>query len=514
MLAGFLLLTGVLALIWTPIAPRHLFDFDSANFALALGEFNPAIHQPQPPGYPLYVGLSRLIHFFVPEPVRVFLIAGILGAAAAVLMLGMLASMMLGRNAGVCAALLLMTNPVLWQAGMIDQVRVYLAVISTAVALLVWPEWERPPQHRRFVWACLILGILAGFRPETLLSLTPLLIVTGIRARMNLRYWTAGALALCLGIAPWLLALIASMGGFDSFSAVMQNYAHDQAGGTSIVLGAQLTGVLKMFDGALWWLSLGLAAWMPALLLLALTKRFGSAKSSPWLKAWPRIAFLLAWFLPQFLFCVIVHIAAAGHALGFLPVLCLAGGWTLSRLGTIVDWKLTVVCAALAMALNVRFFLHPYSQSTTEAGYKTVHYVSGMIDASINQINAFSGQPGTFLIDYDGWVAWRILEYYYPSVPVVHLPDPGANPAEPVWLFLKKHLERSFPADQEVELPSCGTYLWLVTDDRSRRDLLAVPEAQDEKYFVMTPAQPGMHFQLGRYRLKTSTQPCPAVTAH
>src|SRR5690242_17085233 len=62
------------------VVPRYLYYFDSANFALSLEHFNPALHQPQPPGYPLFVALLRLIHIVVPAPETVMLIAGIIGA--------------------------------------------------------------------------------------------------------------------------------------------------------------------------------------------------------------------------------------------------------------------------------------------------------------------------------------------------------------------------------------------------------------------------------------------------
>jgi hypothetical protein len=57
-----LLIVFIVVTRW-PLAPRYLYYFDSANFALSLEKFDPAIHQPQPPGYALFVGLIRLIHF-------------------------------------------------------------------------------------------------------------------------------------------------------------------------------------------------------------------------------------------------------------------------------------------------------------------------------------------------------------------------------------------------------------------------------------------------------------------
>src|SRR2546422_275845 len=46
---------------------RYLYDVDSVNFALALDHFDPAVHQPHPPGYFLYVCLGRLVRSIIPD---------------------------------------------------------------------------------------------------------------------------------------------------------------------------------------------------------------------------------------------------------------------------------------------------------------------------------------------------------------------------------------------------------------------------------------------------------------
>jgi hypothetical protein len=43
-----------------PFLPQSLEDIDSINFALGLRHFDPSLHQPHPPGYPLYIGLGHL----------------------------------------------------------------------------------------------------------------------------------------------------------------------------------------------------------------------------------------------------------------------------------------------------------------------------------------------------------------------------------------------------------------------------------------------------------------------
>jgi hypothetical protein len=43
-----------------PFLAPSLEDIDSINFALGLHHFDPALHQPHPPGYPVYIALGRL----------------------------------------------------------------------------------------------------------------------------------------------------------------------------------------------------------------------------------------------------------------------------------------------------------------------------------------------------------------------------------------------------------------------------------------------------------------------
>ena len=38
-----------------PLAPGQLFSFDDVNFAYAIGDFDPRVSRPQPPGYPIFV---------------------------------------------------------------------------------------------------------------------------------------------------------------------------------------------------------------------------------------------------------------------------------------------------------------------------------------------------------------------------------------------------------------------------------------------------------------------------
>ena len=56
------LLTGTVAISRWLFRSHYLYDLDSVNFALAIGRFDPRVHQPHPPGYFLYISVGRLLN--------------------------------------------------------------------------------------------------------------------------------------------------------------------------------------------------------------------------------------------------------------------------------------------------------------------------------------------------------------------------------------------------------------------------------------------------------------------
>src|SRR6478672_10296840 len=54
-----------------PFLSPALEDIDSINFALGLHHYDPALHQPHPPGYPVFIAVGRaalaVIHVVAPE---------------------------------------------------------------------------------------------------------------------------------------------------------------------------------------------------------------------------------------------------------------------------------------------------------------------------------------------------------------------------------------------------------------------------------------------------------------
>lgn len=54
-----------------------------ASFGRSLVGFNPFLHQPPPPGYPLFVGLGKFVNFFVHDPLDSLLTLSVIGSIVA-----------------------------------------------------------------------------------------------------------------------------------------------------------------------------------------------------------------------------------------------------------------------------------------------------------------------------------------------------------------------------------------------------------------------------------------------
>ena len=86
----------------------------------------------------------------------------------------------------------------------------------------------------------MLLGLLSGFRPEMLVSMSPLLVIVAVRSRMKFRHCLLSVLSLCVGMAPWLIVLLVRVGGIAAFVSLMQNYSAQQAGESSLLFGSHL----------------------------------------------------------------------------------------------------------------------------------------------------------------------------------------------------------------------------------------------------------------------------------
>jgi hypothetical protein len=452
----------VVATRW-PLAPKYLYYFDSANFALSLENFNPALHQPQPPGYPLYVLLIRFIHVFVGPAEKVLLISGLVAAFAAIVLIFFFARDLFGHTAGVLGATLLASNPAFWFAGITNQVRIFLAVGALGVGWLAWRALTHPDDPRWLYAAFGALGIAAGFRPELGVLLLPLLAWVWWQSGHSAARLITAASILASCTLPWLAFLAWVVGGPQVFLNICRAYTDDQFSHSSLFFGATGHSAYKMFASAVVWTFLGSLIWVWAV-PLTVRRIFGEH---------PRRAalFLAVAFLPTFLFSAFVHIGDPDQALAGVAFVCLFGGGVLAAL--LARWQLDglFVTLLLILPLHAWTFFFPPSRLGRASGYKAVVAVDRLTRNAIDGVRALDGKGQLIIVHYGSPVASRQLTYYFPDAYVVVLPGPGHSANEYAEVF-HHHVPLAPQPGIRVDLPAGLTTVVCVRptppDDRSK----------------------------------------------
>ncbi len=494
-----LLLAALVAATRIPLTPRYLFHFDNVNLALALDDFDPRKHQPQPPGYPLFVAQARLLRLLFLTPERTFLACNLLAGVAAPLLLFLLGARMYSRWAGVAAALLLALNPVFWRSTLTSPLRPYLAVITTLVAYLCYRAISRggagpaqdgaqqapalqatPDTSARFAYyAAIALGLGAGWRPAQMVLLFPLWLLCAWCALRSMRRIALGVALAAAAALTWLVPLAVASGGVASFGNMLASYLGEQAESSSPIYGSGFWGWWKMITQAFVWHALAVVGWFWAALfvlwdryslrsegLVGADQCVRPARNSA--TTIPNWLFLLVWVGPATIFFILIHVASPGHTLAVLPALCLLGGAYLERGARSVarflpgNYAPLALFLAVALAINVWFFLNPF-----RIPHERPHIRGGLPlvveqfrfwgyfalrDASYTSIRAevlstgdrirflhSLGPPDQLVIVWeDDAVTWRKIAYYFSDYPVWVMGGFSRHTASPMarpWLW-------------------------------------------------------------------------------
>src|SRR5437868_4448043 len=115
--AFWALLLALLLLTRLPAFPHYL-SIDNVNLAFAVEHFDPLNHQPQPPGYPFFVGFARLVRLAAGSTETTFIVIALLVSGLCLPLVVSVGARMFSPRVGHAAALLLLFNPVFWHAGL------------------------------------------------------------------------------------------------------------------------------------------------------------------------------------------------------------------------------------------------------------------------------------------------------------------------------------------------------------------------------------------------------------
>jgi glycosyltransferase involved in cell wall biosynthesis len=467
------------------IFPRYLVTFDQINFAFAIEHFNPALQQPQPPGYPVFVALLKLLSSVLPRIELVFLAAGLLMSAVALAFVWSLGERIVGQDEGKTAMWLLLFNPAFWLSALTNPVRICFAAGAAAVALCAWLACQRKSGHW-FIAAAAVLGLSAGARPSLALLMLPLLVFAALHMRLRWQFVSLAVLSFCAVVATWLPATIMAVGGVREFYTLLRRYTHSQMGVSSILFGAPRSASLRMAWQAVAWSCLGTLSWLWA---LPLALRKGGASH---LNAFAQ-RFLALWFLPGLLFYAVFHVGDPDHTLSIIPVTCIAGATVLASTTKGRPAGIRAAVIAFSVLFNIFLFFKPITATTTASTYTAVRKMDDYMADVIEGVRGLKRSPPVTVVLLADTPGWRTLSYYYPGAHIVVVPNYAPHgQLTTQYIHDRRTIEQKSP-NGVVRLPACGTLAWVdrtagpVASDGSlvpstRSSVFTVPAAAGKSY--------------------------------
>jgi hypothetical protein len=467
-------------LLWTRLIDRapYLYYFDNANFALSILHFDPRLHQPQPPGYPVFVALLKALHVFIADPNRILIVAGLLGSAIGLISIWLWADWMFGRLAAWAATALLLLHPSFWTAAIANPVRTFLVVVAGVTAIAAWGAMTKSPWNSWFFAMSIALGLLSGFRPETLPLLLPLWIATGVFRRAGVRAWLTGSVLLVLSVLVWVVPLVSHTGGVASTWETMFSYLRDNSKGHTAAFGATLAESLTTAGQALRWNFVPAIAWLWAVPLAwrGLTAKWTRAHS----------VLMLGAFLPAFLFHAFIHIRNVDQTLITIPALCVTGGAVLAC----VRWQ-PVRFAGILLALVVSalmFYRPPLFADMAPVTRSDIRVHNAVTRDTYEALEPSRHASDVIFVWDDADFTWRQVYYYFPDTRLLKLGG------DPYWFVERQQGTPARVENGAIIVPPVHSLV--VGTDSLADELAKLPGAERRGPLVILPFGPGMEVKV------------------
>lgn len=485
---------ALLLLTRIPAMASYL-SIDNVNLALSLEKFDPRIHQPQPPGYPFFVLMGRVVNLVARNAERTFVAISLIICALCLIASFVLARKMFSRWAGYAAVLLLLVNPVFWHSSLDGPLRPNLALFSLLTAYCCWRCWNGEKQFA--IWGAVALGIGSGFRPDLIAFLFPLWLASTWVGVRSWRSALSGIAVLSAIVFVWGAALVAAMGGVQTFMHIMLDYAVDQSKPESVVFGSSLFAWLRQINRLLIWNGLAIVTWVWVIpFCLRNRDRLSFSRSHG--------AFFFLWIVPGLIVQALIHVGAPGHTLASVAALCVMGGYFVS-LAPARDGVLASALILNAM-LFMNFFPLPVNRGNEslsrgnpsiknamlygayESSLSMVRDLDTITRTTLEEIAEFTPKDRpVIIISTDTYhdrffMNWRIGRYYLPNQDLwVLYNDINKKRAERI--RRDAVLDVREPAPVRVPVFQEGRILWLVEPDSAiYKEIAAAQKLSGGKY--------------------------------
>jgi 4-amino-4-deoxy-L-arabinose transferase-like glycosyltransferase len=459
-----------------PAMAQYL-SIDNVNLAFALEKFDLVLHQPQPPGYPLFVAFTRVINLAFHDAEKSFVVVSLLVSALSLPLILGLGNRMFGIWVGRAAVLLLLTNPPFWHTTIDGPLRPTLALFSLLTAYCAWRAWTGEKEY--VIYGAVALGVGSGFRPDLGAYLFPLWLVSAWAGTRSLSAVLRGIAVIAAIVFVWLGAVIYAAGGVREAYRISVDYVLDQSKLGSVVFGASGRASLRQVSRLLIWNVIGAVGWLWAVPLYWRNVRGRSLGAV-------RGIFLAIWALPGLILQAFVHVDSPGHTLFSIPALCLGGAFIVATVTQNMGSVKETLLAGLLL-INTMLFLgfialpapdapaggwhsakNALIYGTFETSLDEVRWRDDISRVTLKEIRQLTppDRPAIIVssdIHYRDWfVNWRIARYYFPSADFWVVADQQNPPAAEHVRRDRRVLETRGGPVPQIPVPRGGRVIWLL----------------------------------------------------
>jgi hypothetical protein len=216
-----ILVIAVLALLcaahFTSI-PRTIWEYDESLFAMAVEKYEPLLHNPPPPGYPIYIAVATML-----QPLFGFVpLHTLLAISAIATFFGFLTLFAAFRSVsgewlgGFLGAILFYFSPAMLVHSTLPQSD------SGALLLLALAIWRTSravasPSAMNSLWMAIACAVTVGWRLQFSIAVVPLFVTAVVIMRVPWRDRLVAMTWFAIGCLAWLVPLVSQTGGPATF---------------------------------------------------------------------------------------------------------------------------------------------------------------------------------------------------------------------------------------------------------------------------------------------------------
>jgi hypothetical protein len=414
---------GVVAVAASRILFRShfLYDVDSVNFALAMRRFDPAVHQPHPPGYFLYVCLGRLVNLLIPDANAALVAISVAASCGAVWMIHLLTEEWFGERPALIALVLFLVSPLCWFHGIVALTYIVEAFFSALVGYLCWKVYTG--NHAFLIPASVAFALAAGFRPSSALFLAPLWLLSVWRMDWR-RRWLA-LLAAGAATLAWFLPMTAAAGGIGQYFASL-SHLWLTVPGRRTTLSSPALAVARGFTIA--WVFVLCFGAASAFLFQSTHKLFSPSRD--------RRTFTWVWIAPGLLFFTFVffNYINSGYVLLLSPPVF---AWLSARIDAFLRAEGHPLLRRAALAAGVAVNCVVFVWAPFYCSYRSVRNFERSLTAVTGDFREHLDPANTMIMGFDShFLGYRHAGYYLPEFVTVEYPELSYNDGRRVfWMY-------------------------------------------------------------------------------